>query len=134
MTGEPPQSTPTRRFRPRHRLGRDLDYRAVFNARLRKGRGPMTVFARPNGLGYDRLGLSVGRKAGPATRRTRLKRLVRESFRLSRDRLPGGFDLIVNLRAHKPLPFERYRDLLVELCAAAAKEQARRDRKREGSS
>jgi ribonuclease P protein component len=57
-----------------------------------------TVIARPNGLGHARLGLSVGiRAAGCAVNRNRVKRVVRERFRLSQQELPP-VDVVVNAR------------------------------------
>lgn len=55
----------------------------------------MVVVARPNGLPRMRLGLSVGRRCGRAVVRNRLKRVVRESFRLAPGRMLGGLDVVV---------------------------------------
>jgi ribonuclease P protein component len=41
-----------------------------------------------------RLGITVTRKIGNAVARNRIKRLVREVFRLNRTRLPEGLDLV----------------------------------------
>jgi len=57
-----------------------------------------TVIACPNGLDHARLGLSVGiRAAGCAVNRNRVKRVVRERFRLSQQELPS-LDVVVNAR------------------------------------
>jgi ribonuclease P protein component len=42
-----------------------------------------------------RLGITVTRKVGDAVRRNRVKRVVREAFRLDRALLPAGVDLLV---------------------------------------
>jgi len=52
----------------------------------------------PNEESYNRLGISVHRKTGNAVRRNRIKRLIRESFRLNRDQLPPSCDIVFTVR------------------------------------
>jgi ribonuclease P protein component len=47
---------------------------------------------------YSRLGISVPRKVGNAVRRNRIKRLVRETFRLHRPLFPGASDIVFTVR------------------------------------
>ncbi len=54
---------------------------------------------RPNDLGAPRLGLAVAvRTAGNAVARNRVRRIVKESFRLAQHELPA-VDLVVGARA-----------------------------------
>ena len=53
-------------FRDRHRIRRAGDYKAAFDAKLRKTAGPLVVFGRPTEHEEHRLGLSVGRRVGKA--------------------------------------------------------------------
>lgn len=111
--------TTRRTFRKSDRLTHAREYDAVYAQRLRQAKGPLVVFARANALDRPRLGLAVSRKVGTAPNRNRIKRLIREAFRLGRDEIPahnhGHYDLVVSVRPHTPRDLEAYRGLLVEL-------------------
>ncbi len=113
---------PTHRFTRQQRLTHAREFKGVFDARLRKVRGPLTVFARANALTTPRLGLSIGRAVGPAVRRARLKRHLREAFRMVQHDLPrhggGCYDLVVGARAHDELALGEYQGLLIEAARA----------------
>ncbi len=62
-------------------------------ARFREGELRATML--PNELGRPRLGLAVSKRVGNAVARNRVKRVLREVFRLHRDRLPSSIDLVL---------------------------------------
>jgi ribonuclease P protein component len=82
-------------FRPHEHLRRPEDFRRIYERRCSVSDARLIVYAARNDLPYSRLGLSVSRKFGPAVRRNRLRRIYREAFRLSRQELPTGLDLIL---------------------------------------
>ena len=53
------------------------------------------VLYAPGQCDRSRLGITVTRKVGKAVRRNRIKRLIREYFRLNRHLLSGYWDIIV---------------------------------------
>jgi len=48
-----------------------------------------------NNLDYSRLGITVTKKIGKSIKRNRIKRLIREFFRLNKARLPKGYDISI---------------------------------------
>lgn len=117
------------RFRRKHRLSRSLDYRAVYEEGVRKGRGPIVVVALPNGSATNRLGLSVPRRVGSAVERGRVKRRLREVFRLNQRQMPSGYDLIVAVRPHDAMPIEEYESRFLGAWRAADAVWRKRQRK-----
>ncbi|MEM9296310.1 MAG: ribonuclease P protein component, partial [Planctomycetota bacterium] len=116
----PPEESgaPSLRFTSAMRLHGKAQFDAVYDRRVRKRVGPIAVAARLNGLPHDRLGLSVGRRVGNAVRRHRLKRLLREAFRLDQHARPGGLDLVVVVYPHEPKPLDDYRRMLADAAAS----------------
>ena len=102
-------------FPATHRLHGSKSFEAVYDAKTRESRGPLLIYAKPNGTGHARLGLSVSRRVGNAVVRGRAKRLLREAFRFLQHDFPLGYDLVIVVRPHQPLLLAAYQELMMAL-------------------
>lgn len=59
----------------------------------------VAIYWRRTGAPGCRLGITVSSKIGKAVVRNRIRRLIRESYRLMEDRVATGFDLVVVARS-----------------------------------
>ncbi len=92
---------------------RKIDFETAYRRGRRFGDSFFSMAVSPNATGGPRLGLAVGAKLiGNAVARNRLRRIIRESFRLAQHRLPAT-DIIVGPRAAaRGAPVERIRQSL----------------------
>ncbi len=62
----------------------------------------VVMYARPNRLPYDRLGITAGKKIGGAVVRSRARRLIRQAWRENECDAPIGLDLVIVARHALP--------------------------------
>ena len=74
---------------------RKSQFKAVMTRNLRVSNSLLTLYMAESDCSYPRLGVSVGKSCGTAVVRNRWKRLAREAFRQSQDRIPPGFDYLL---------------------------------------
>ena len=89
----------SRDFSREKRLLTPRQFKAVFDSPSGKAPGRnVLLLARDNQLGHPRLGLVIGKKSVKlAVQRNRLKRLMRDSFRLNQQML-AGLDIVIVAR------------------------------------
>lgn len=75
------------------------DFRRLYSKGKSFVGGYTVVYAAKNRFGENRLGLTVSKSTGKAVKRNRLKRLMRESYRLIEDKISMGFDIIIVARS-----------------------------------
>tara|TARA_R110000782_G_scaffold27256_2_gene69102 strand:- start:1498 stop:1845 length:348 start_codon:yes stop_codon:yes gene_type:complete len=84
-----------RRFRACNRLKRPEEFKLVFSSKQRSSDKSFLFLARQNDLNQARLGLAVPKKhISKSVDRNKLKRIIRESFRLKQEQLEGK-DVVV---------------------------------------
>ena len=110
-----------RRFPKSARLLKRAEFRRVYDEGQRRNGSTFAVFYRPNGLAETRLGVTVPTRVGGAVLRNRVKRRLRELFRLNRERFPQGWDIVLNPReAAGRVPFRSLEKEMLRLFPSQA--------------
>ena len=73
-------------------FGRVYDHKESFANKY------LVMYRAANQLGYSRIGISVSKKVGNSVIRHRIVRLIRESYRLNKDSLKEGYDIVIVAR------------------------------------
>ncbi len=79
-------------------LRKKSDFSAIYNRGKSTGDRFVVVFYRPNHLPYNRTGFLASKKVGNSVKRNRARRLMKESYRSFKDKLPQGYDFIIIAR------------------------------------
>jgi ribonuclease P protein component len=101
------------RFRKKERITHPQDFRRVMKFGRKATSKNFILFTEKKEDSFHRLGIVVKKEVGPAAFRNRIKRYIREFFRLYRYQMRGSFNIILLVR--KGCSVHRYRDAEGEL-------------------
>ena len=84
------------------------------------GNGFLVLYARKNRSATNRVGITVGKKLGHAVVRNRVRRRLREVYRLNEERFAPGWDIVVVARSRCiKADFQKLTDAYLSLAAKA---------------
>ena len=83
-------------------LNRNEQFLRIYRKGKRTYHRFFVLYYLPNGSRRNRLGLKVGKKLAKAVRRNRIRRLLKESYRLAEPQVRTGYDLIFVAREEQP--------------------------------
>lgn len=102
-------------FHRNWRLKKRKDFRRAFNRGVKAADRDLIIYLSYNHLDHSRIGLSVGRRIGKAVVRNRIRRRMREAFRLLRLGARAGYDLVCIPQPGPPRSLQQYQNSLVQL-------------------
>ncbi len=101
------------RFTKRERITQPQDFRRGMKLGRRRTSRNFILFLQKSENASHRLGIVVKKEIGPATYRNRMKRYIREFFRLHKHRIRGSYDIILMIK--KGCLLNRYQEVEGEL-------------------
>lgn len=78
-------------------IKRRYEFKILFSkGKIAYGRN-LTMYVLKNKIAFNKLGIAVGKKSGRAVDRNKIKRLIRENYRLSEDFLKTGYNILISV-------------------------------------
>ncbi|MFA5863745.1 MAG: ribonuclease P protein component [Phycisphaerae bacterium] len=104
------------KFGRTRRLAKQRDFDHAFCTGQRFKMKGLTFLKASNERDHPRLGISIGKSFGNAVERNRMKRRLREAFRLGQDKWPAVDLICVPYRLAMELTVGELKELLEKVC------------------
>jgi len=97
----------------KYRIRKNTEFRTVYRRGKSFSNLLLVLYIYRNGKDINRCGISVSKKVGKSVIRSRVKRLIGESYRLNNEGLKAGFDLV--FIARNPSNAKNYKEIEIAL-------------------
>ena len=98
-------------------IKKNSDFQTIYRTAKSYANRQLVMYVRKTDGGQSRIGISVSKKVGNSVVRHHLVRLVRESFRLQKDEIETGLDIVVVARQMaKESDFKKIESAYLHLC------------------
>jgi ribonuclease P protein component len=101
------------RFTKKERITQPQEFRRVMKLGRRISSQNFILFIKKSEKPFHRLGIVVKKEIGPATFRNRMKRYIREFFRLHKYQIKGFYNIVLMVK--KGCSVNRYQEVEEEL-------------------
>ncbi|MBP3433704.1 MAG: ribonuclease P protein component [Clostridia bacterium] len=89
------------------RLKKQADFQKLFQKGKRAFSPSLTMIYRPSDK--TTMGISIGKRHGKSVQRNRIKRLLREAFRLTADQMKGSYAIVLIPKVCEKYSFETFK-------------------------
>jgi ribonuclease P protein component len=96
-------------------------FKSILDRGARHWQGPIGMTILPIDAPASQLGISIGRPVGNAVIRNRIKRKLREAFRLMQHDWPTPHAIVLLVRKHEPFALAEYQRILSHLMVRCLK-------------
>ena len=99
-------------------LKKNSDFHRLYNRGKASANPFVVVYCRKNGRDLNRIGYTVSKKLGKAVTRNRIRRRMREVYRLNMHKLKKGFDIVAVARLKTAdAAFSEIEEAFLKACA-----------------
>ena len=98
-------------------LKKNYQFRLVYNRGKSSANKYLVLYILQNRTETNKIGISVSKKVGNSVVRSRVTRLLRESYRLNEENIKKGYDIVVIARnGAKGISYKQINSALLHLC------------------